>query len=290
MIVSHGQTFCCAPLRFAHGQTLCSGLLAAKLYTPRQTQTYGTFRVGVCTLSQQQMATQVLDTNKPNEIHWSEPLEALVKSEAERCQALAWVHEESQRWCAAWNTRLMFPSIILATFTGAGAVGADQMLPFEGSGTLVGLLTLVVGTLQTIQNYYAFAKRSEAHRISALQYSKMHANLSTQLSLPRVERKPAADIIEMIQNETERLTEITPLIPQTIKEAFQKRFHDIEDFSIPHNLNGLVPVSVTSLDIIPRPKMRIELQGVPGRKAVNGPTQGSARAPAAALPLRELEV
>lgn len=177
-------------------------------------------------------------------ISWGPSLETLTKEEAERCQALSWSHEEAQRWCMTWNTRLVFPSIILATFSGAGAVGSEQLLPFSGATTLVGVVSLFVGVLQTIQNYFDFAKNAEAHRIAALQYNKMQSQLSMQLSLPRVERKPAEEIIEWISNERDRLSEIVPILPQIIKDKFKREFGDLESFALPSNLNGLKSVMV----------------------------------------------
>lgn len=143
-----------------------------------------------------------------------------------------------------WNTRLVFPSIILATFSGAGAVGSEQLLPFSGATTLVGVVSLFVGVLQTIQNYFDFAKNAEAHRIAALQYNKMQSQLSMQLSLPRSERKPAEEIIEWISNERDRLAEIVPILPQIIKDQFKKEFANLESFALPSNLNGLKCVTV----------------------------------------------
>ena len=178
-------------------------------------------------------------------IHWNESLEKLVKKEAERALALRWAHDESQRWCASWNTYLMFPSIILSTFSGAGAVGASAILPFDGSQTLVGIVSLFVGLLQTIQNYFAFAKRSESHRIASLQYGKIHAELSLQLSLPKSERKKAEDIIDWFKTETEKLSEISPQIPTTIKKNFHDKFKDIQ-VAIPTILNGLEVVEITA--------------------------------------------
>jgi len=177
-------------------------------------------------------------------IHWNESLEKLVKKEAERALALRWAHDESQRWCASWNTYLMFPSIILSTFSGAGAVGASSILPFEGSQTLVGIVSLFVGLLQTIQNYFAFAKRSESHRIASIQYGKIHAELSLQLSLPKSERKKAEDIIEWLKSEIDKLSEISPQIPSSIKGLFHDKFKGVE-VAIPTILNGLEVVEIT---------------------------------------------
>lgn len=181
-------------------------------------------------------------------VNWSEPLEQVAKEHAERCLALAWAHEEAQRWSATWNTRLVFPSIVLATFSGAGAVGSDQLLPFEGATTLVGIVSLLVGVLQTVTNYFGFAKNSEAHRIAALQYNKMHAQLSMQLALPRSERKRAAEIIDAINTERDRLSEIVPILPQTIKDSFRLKFPDLGDFALPSNLGSLSEVRVTSFE------------------------------------------
>ena len=189
--------------------------------------------------------------------NWSEPLEHVAKEHAERCLALAWAHEEAQRWSTQWNTRLVFPCIILSTFSGAGAVGSEQLLPFAGATTLVGIISLLVGVLQTVQNYFGFAKNAEAHRIAALQYSKMHAQLSMQLALPRNERRRANEIIEAINTERDRLLEIVPILPQNIKDAFSKKFAGLEDFALPANLGTLTEVKVTSLDSVARAPVKV---------------------------------
>jgi hypothetical protein len=204
------------------------------------------------------------------DIQWKSSLEELVRQEAEKASAHRWAHDESQRWTAQWNTRLTFICIILSTVSGAGAVGASQILPFEGSTTLVGIISLVVGTLQTISNFLAFAKRAEAHRIASLSYGKIHSTLSLQLSLPRNERQSAEEIIDYIKTETERLAEISPQYPQIIKDIFHKRFHSL-NIAIPSTLNGIEPVKIISDETIsatssfvaptltPRPTVRLEV-------------------------------
>lgn len=191
------------------------------------------------------------------DVEWHESLEVLVKKEAERSLALRWAHDESERWCASWNTKLMFPSIILATLTGAGSVGSAVLLPFDGAPALMGVCSLVVGMLQTIQNYFAFAKRSESHRIASLQYGKIHSHLELQLSLPRPERKIPSEIIDWLKVETERLSEIAPQIPLAIKKIFHEKFKDTPT-AVPAILNGLEPVQITEITT-PREKVKISL-------------------------------
>jgi len=199
--------------------------------------------------------------------HWTEPLERIVRKCAEHALALSWAHEASQRWTASWNSFLMFPTIILSSLVGVGSVGSSTLLPFENASTLVGLVSITVGVLQTTRDYFAFAKRSESHRISHLQYSKLHSQLSIQLSLPRNERKPASEIIEFIKAETEKLSDVAPIIPSTVKAEFKKRFHGLEDYCMPPLLNGLDRVEITTLNTAStadspraaRPTVRLEV-------------------------------
>jgi hypothetical protein len=148
----------------------------------------------------------------------------------------------------------MFPSIILSALIGVGSVGSEQVLPFQGSSTLVGIASITVGILQTIQNYFAFAKRSESHRIASLQYNKLHALLSLQLALPRRERKSASEVIDILRTESEKLSDVAPLFPSSVKVMFQKKFGSMADYSIPFILNGLERVEITTLDVPPVPE------------------------------------
>lgn len=198
-------------------------------------------------------------------IHWIEPLEQLCKKEAERYGALRWVHDEAQRWCQTWNTRIQLICFIFSVFSGAGAVGADQILPFQGSTTVVGVISLIVSTIQTISNFLAFAKRSEGHKFASLSYGKLHSLLELQLSLPRNERKPANELLEMIQEETARLNEIVPQVPTNIKTVFHKRFGTLANYAIPATLNGLEPITVIEASVVAatpqpnRPVVRVEV-------------------------------
>jgi hypothetical protein len=193
------------------------------------------------------------------EPHWTEPLELIVRKSAEHALALSWAHEAAQRWCASWNTRLMFPSIILSSLIGVGSVGSSQILPFDGANTAVGIASITVGILQTIQNYFAFAKRSESHRITSLQYSKLHAFLSLQLSLPRKERKKATEVIDTVRDLQDKLSDVAPLIPIAVKEVFHKRFGSLDDYSIPFILNGLERVSITTQDSLDTPRTTVRI-------------------------------
>ena len=225
-------------------------------------------------------------TNKMSDkqlpIIWSDPLENVIKELGEQSQALAWVHDAAQRWCSNWSTRLIFPCIILSTLSGAGSVGASSLLPFNGAATLVGIISLLVGMLQTVQTYFKFPERSEAHRIAALQYGKIRSQLDMQLSLSRAERKSAEELVQWLTSENERLAEIVPQLPKAIIVHFKKTFQSTET-SIPSILNGLDPMFVNKMD--QQRNIRIivdERRGGVQRSAVNN--QPTAQPPMPLVP------
>lgn len=123
-------------------------------------------------------------------------------------------------------------------------MGSESILPFEGSSTLVGVVSLFVGMLQAIINRLSFAKRAESHRIASLAYQKLYHHLDLQMSIPRKERQPALELVSFMKSETDRLAEIELGIPEQIKTDFHKRFGTLKDYSLPSVLNGLDEVKV----------------------------------------------
>lgn len=185
------------------------------------------------------------------EIHYSPALEQLLKATGEECLALRWAHDESQRWCAAWDSRFQIPSIILSFLSGTGAVGGTQLLPFDGGMILVGFVSVFVGILGSIQSYLAYARKAEAHRIAALNFERLHRSISIELALPRSERQPAAKLLEVLRSEIEALSETAPLLPEAVIHKFKTRFPELGDFNLPPSLNGLDPVVVNSASTAP---------------------------------------
>lgn len=130
-------------------------------------------------------------------------------------------------------------------------MGSQSILPFDGSSTLVGVVSLFVGMLQAITNRLSFAKRAESHRIASLAYQKLYHHLDLQMSIPRKERQPALELVSFMKSETDRLAEIELGIPDQIKTDFHKRFGTLKDYSLPSVLNGLDEVKVYTEDTNP---------------------------------------
>jgi len=100
--------------------------------------------------------------------------------------------------------------------------------------------------MNTLGSYFMFAKRSEAHRIAYIQYSKLFSQIAIELALPRNERMPPPQLLKLIRDSMERLSETTPSPPKEIINAFNHTFKDIDDIAMPSETNGLEKVVVYS--------------------------------------------
>lgn len=184
-----------------------------------------------------------------NSISWNSSLEKLIAQEGEKCAGLAWLYTESERYYSKNNTVVALPVIVLSTLT--GFLSGSSTLLFGGSdmstiGT--GAVSLFTGVLSTIGSYYAWAKKAEACRISALQYSKLQKVIAVEMTLPKNERVPAPSMLKMMRDNVERLLETSPAIPVHIIQRYNSKFRDANDVAHPEITNGIHKIEVNTMD------------------------------------------
>jgi hypothetical protein len=182
------------------------------------------------------------------EIHWSVQLETLIAREAEKCRGLAWIHQRAELHQNYRNNIIQIPVIVLSTVAGTASVGSTSLFGdhTQLAAIAIGGVSIFVGVLNTLGSYFTFAKRAEAHRIAYIQYSKLFSQISIELSLPRDERMPPPQLLKMIRDSMERLSETTPSPPKSIINEFNREFKDIQDIAMPSETNGLEKVKVYS--------------------------------------------
>jgi hypothetical protein len=179
------------------------------------------------------------------DIHWSNQLEDLIAQEGEKCRGLAWIHQRAEHEAGRKNNYIMLPVIILSTLSGTASVGSSAIFGDTSvSSIVIGLVSISVGILNTVNSYFAYAKRSEAHRIAYLHYSKLFTWVSVELSLPRNERINAEDMLKQLRSEMERLAETTPSPPPHILTLFSQTFKTYTNVSKPAETNGLAKIMV----------------------------------------------
>ena len=188
------------------------------------------------------------DSELKRDIHWSVQLETLIAREAEKCRGLAWIHQRAETHQNYRNNMIQIPVIILSTIAGTASVGSTTLF---GSNTgyasiAIGGVSIIVGIMNTMGNYFMYAKRSEAHRIAYIQYSKLFSQIAIELALPRDERMPPPQLLKLLRDSMERLSETTPSPPKEIIYDFNHTFKDIDDIAMPSETNGLEKVVVYS--------------------------------------------
>ena len=180
-------------------------------------------------------------------ITWNSALETLIANEAERCSGLSWLHTECEGYFSYRTNMIALPVIILSTVNGFLS-GSSQMIFTNATTSSIGIgaVSLFTGVLSTLGSYFAWAKRTEAHRISAIQYKKISRFLTIELSLPKNERINARDILKLAREQIERLLEISPAVPDIIQNKYKEKFKDITDVSHPEIISGLHKVFINT--------------------------------------------
>lgn len=191
-------------------------------------------------------------------ISWNPSLEKLIAKEGEKCAGLAWLYSETERYYSRNNTIVALPVIILSTVT--GFISGSSTLLFGGSematiGT--GAISLFTGVLSTVGSYYSWAKKAEACRISALQYSKLQKVIAIEMTLPKNERVPARSMLKMMRDNVERLLETSPAVPEHIIEKYKLKFKDETDVSHPEITNGIPKIEINTADTTKKEEVAI---------------------------------
>lgn len=189
-------------------------------------------------------ATAATQTSK--EIHWNAQLERILASEGERALCFMWMHTRAERRYSSFTSYIALPVIVLSTVNGfVSAAGGTIANDPRTLSVAVGVVSMGVGVLNTLTSYFSWAKRAEAHRMVALQYSKVHRSIMLELALPREERIRANDMLKMVRDQLDRLHETSPQVPDAVIADFRKHFADTTpDVSKPEITNGLDPIDI----------------------------------------------
>jgi hypothetical protein len=180
-------------------------------------------------------------------MEYNSQLEKVISDEGEKCLSYAWLHDRSQKKYNFLDTYINVPVVVLSTLAGSASIGSDSLFKgFNQASTIIGLVSLLVGILQTLNSYFAFGKRSEGHRISTIQFSKIYNFIKIELSLPRDQRMKPEDLLKLVKEGLERLREVSPQIPDAIIKQYKQNFSHYVDVSKPEICNGLDKIEVYS--------------------------------------------
>jgi len=177
---------------------------------------------------------------------WHSPLELYFASVAEKANCLSWCHKKAEQLYANRRTLIDLPVIVLSALTGFLSVGSTTL--FAGNemtaSVCLGAVSLFVSILNTTGSYFGWSKRQEGHRISSIQYSRLHRFLQVEMGMPRRERQQPTELLKYVREQYDRLQEISPLIPPHVANEFRAKFGKVHDISKPEELNGLDAITI----------------------------------------------
>ena len=152
-----------------------------------------------------------------DKIDYNKDLEHLLKDNAEECESLGILHRASYEKYNRLSNYINIPVIILSSAIGF-ATGLD--IGYASMNIILGVGSIFVGIIKSIDTYFQLGKRSESHRLCSLQYQQIHKKIQIELALTRDQRQTAKDMLSVIKTDIKNLQDISPLVDQDIIDSY----------------------------------------------------------------------
>ena len=223
-----------------------------------------------------------MSSTELGDVSWNTNLEEYFVEQGEQAHGLSILHKQAEAMYSHRKTFIDLPVIAVSSVTGFLSVGSTSMFAGQEviSSVILGVCSLLVSVLQTVGTYFGWAKRAEGHRISSIQYARLHRHLKIEMGLPRDQRQAPSDLLRYVRDTVDRLQETSPLLPMEVVLDYKKKFEKITDISHPPEANGLEKIVVYKENPmrLPRPDSleRHETLGVASpRSDIQPPSQVS---------------
>ncbi len=181
-----------------------------------------------------------------NNIKWTNNLEAYLKEVGEHSLCLSMLHKSCEAKYSHKALCIDLPVIILSTICGSLTLSAKNLFgeTYEDDALkIVGGLSLITSTLGTIQAYFSFSRRAENHRNSYLEYAKLYRFIKVELGLPRESRIRPKDLLKLVNDNYERLNELSPLVDKKSITTFRGKYKK-STIERPPIVNGLEEIGI----------------------------------------------
>lgn len=178
---------------------------------------------------------------------WHPNIEEYIKTIGEYSQCYYILHRNSEKKYNKISYSLDIPTIIISTIVGTLSISSSGL--FESSqktaSVFIGILSLTGSILTTINSYFSFSKRAEKHRLSGIGYQRLYLKIDLILGQKPEERPPVNEFLKTISDEYNRLSEISPVLDESILNDFKTNYKDYKDIvQFPPETNGLNKVTI----------------------------------------------
>ena len=177
----------------------------------------------------------------PKPITYNTDLERLLKEHSEECESLSILHRMSYEKYNRRSNYINIPVIILSSAIGF-ITGID--LQYAQMNIILGVGSVFVGIIKSVDTYFQLAKRAESHRICSLQFSQISKKLQVELTLHRDQRLTAENMMNIVKTDIKNMQDIAPLIDDDIIEVYNAKYRKYKRVKKPNFVNGLTEVKV----------------------------------------------
>ena len=178
-------------------------------------------------------------------ITYNTELEQLLKENSEECESLSILHRMSYEKYNKRSNYINIPVIILSSAIGF-ITGID--LQYDKMNIILGVGSVFVGIIKSVDTYFQLAKRAESHRICSLQFSQISKKLQIELTLHRRQRATAENMMNIIKTDIKNMQDIAPLIDDDIIDQYNQKYRRYKRVKKPNFVNGLTEVKINSAE------------------------------------------
>jgi len=180
---------------------------------------------------------------------WTEEQEKLLAKWSDYAACYRWLHDRSEKKFSKSNNLITIPVIVLSTVTGTASVGLNGLVGDVPNGQkygqiAIGIVSLFMGVLTTLGNYFRYAQNSEAHKVAAVAWGKFNRSITVELAQKPDDRINSLDFINLSRADLDRLIEQSPQIPDDIIQKFELEFQGQEDLIRPDICNNIEHTTV----------------------------------------------
>ena len=209
---------------------------------------------------------------------WGAEHDRILVDWGDKAMCYRWLHNRANDRYTQKNMWFTIPVIIISTLTGT-ANFAQEHFPDSRSqvAMIIGSFNLFAAIMTTVQQFLKISEVNEAHRVASLSWDKFYRGVRLTLAKKRSERMPVHHQLKVLNEEFDRMMELSPPISQRVVAQFHVEFSGQPGYSsvIKPDICGQLQsianfcheedLQTIDLDIDPAQDMREEFRRVRGR-------------------------
>ena len=163
---------------------------------------------------------------------WSAEHDRILIDWGDKAMCYRWLHNRANDRYTQKNMWFTIPVIIISTLTGT-ANFAQEHFPDSRSlvAMIIGSFNIFAAIMTTIQQFLKISEVNEAHRVASLSWDKFYRGVRLTLAKKRSERMPVHHQLKVLNEEFDRMMELSPPISQRVVAQFHAEFSQQPGYS-----------------------------------------------------------